>query len=52
MFVNFKNCLNFDFFQKSFAAKFSINLAQFSTTFVFQKKQNGGVGKKIVFKKL
>ena len=33
---------NFDFFQKSFAAQFSRNLAQFSTTFVSLKKQNGG----------
>ena len=43
---------NFDFFPKSFAAQFSTNLAQFSTTFVFSKKQNGGAGKKIVFSKL
>ena len=33
---------NFHFFQKSFAAQFSTNLAQFSTTFVFSKKQNDG----------
>ena len=39
----FQNCSpDFDFFQKSFAAQFSTNLAQFSTTFVFLKKQNGG----------
>ena len=31
---------NFHFFQKSFAAQFSTNLAQFSTTFVFLKKEN------------
>ena len=33
---------NFNFLQESFAAQFSTNLAQFSTTFVFLKKQNGG----------
>ena len=39
----FHNCSpNFYFFQKSFAAQFSTNLAQFSTTFVFLRKQNGG----------
>ena len=26
-------------------------IAQFSTTFIFSKKQNGGAGKKIVFSK-
>ena len=34
--------LIFIFFQKSFVAQLSTNLAQFSTTFVFLKKQNGG----------
>ena len=37
-FLNFSP--NFDCFQKSFAAQFSTNLVQFSTTFFFEKKKN------------